>query len=109
MARNQHSGTRLVNAPMPFEELNITETIDARKLLMLVTVAEEKTLASAACRMNLTRSALSHGLKALEEEMGCSLFARAQGVLALSPKGYELLEHARMILKLMHVARMSLR
>lgn len=59
----------------------------------------------AAAELGITASAVSHGLKALERDLGCQLFIRARTKLELSSAGHLLLEEARQILDAMQSAR----
>jgi LysR family transcriptional regulator, low CO2-responsive transcriptional regulator len=54
----------------------LDEPIDARKLRAFLMLAREASFASAAAALGLTPSAMSHSIKALEEEMGGELFNR---------------------------------
>ncbi|HXG64095.1 MAG TPA: LysR family transcriptional regulator [Blastocatellia bacterium] len=62
-------------------------------------VAETLNFTRAAERLNLTQSAISHQIKALEEEMGEPLFIRGRRGVKLSPTGKVALEYARRILE----------
>ena len=83
------------------------EPLDSRRLLAFVVLAETMSMTDAARRMHVTRSAVSHALKALEDEMGCSLFLRQHRTLMLSEAGHRLLPHALGILQSMDKARKS--
>jgi hypothetical protein len=89
-------------------DLNHPDPIDSRRLLTFVTVAETETLTEAASRLCLTRSAVSHALKSLELDIGCSLFDRKNKSLSLTSQGRQLLPYARSILDTMHDARKEL-
>jgi DNA-binding transcriptional LysR family regulator len=56
----------------------------------------------------LTQSAISHAIKALEEDVGCRLFDRVGKSVALTPAGEQLLHHAKGILDEMSQARTAL-
>jgi LysR family transcriptional regulator, transcriptional activator of the cysJI operon len=62
------------------------------------TVAETLNFTRAAERLNLTQSAVSHQIKALEEELGEPLFIRAKRGVKLSEAGRVALEYAGRIL-----------
>jgi LysR family transcriptional regulator, low CO2-responsive transcriptional regulator len=83
------------------------DPIDSRRLLTFTILAETMNMTDAARRMHLTRSAVSHALKALEDELGCELFVRNHKALSLSEAGERLLPHARGILESMEHARKS--
>jgi LysR family cyn operon transcriptional activator len=62
------------------------------------TVAETLNFTRAAKELNLTQSAVSHQIKALETEFGEALFIRAKRGVRLSESGKLALEHAERIL-----------
>ena len=62
------------------------------------TIAETLNFTRAAERLNLTQSAVSHQIKALETELGEPLFIRAKGGVRLSDAGKAALRHAEGIL-----------
>jgi len=62
------------------------------------TIAETLNFTRAAERLNLTQSAVSHQIKALETELGEPLFIRAKGGVRLSEAGKAALRHAEGIL-----------
>ncbi|WP_338722301.1 LysR substrate-binding domain-containing protein [Pseudomonas tolaasii] len=61
-------------------------------------VAELQGFTSAAHRLGITQSAVSHAIKALEQEMGVELFRRHQSQVELSDIGQQLLVRARTLL-----------
>jgi DNA-binding transcriptional LysR family regulator len=61
-------------------------------------VAETLNFTRAAERLNLTQSAVSHQIKALEQELGEPLFIRAKRGVKLSEAGKAALDHARRVL-----------
>jgi DNA-binding transcriptional LysR family regulator len=63
------------------------------------TVAETLNFTRAAERLNLTQSAVSHQIKALEEDLGEPLFIRAKRGCRLSPAGKAALEYVDRILE----------
>src|SRR5262245_40241604 len=69
--------------------------METRLLRMFCSVAESGTLALAARKLHLTPSALSHGIKGLETEVGCRLFERAGRRVVLNQAGEQLLEQVR--------------
>jgi LysR family transcriptional activator of glutamate synthase operon len=62
-------------------------------------VAETLNFTRAAERLKMTQSAVSHQMKALETELGESLFVRARRGVKLSGAGQAMLEHAQRILE----------
>jgi DNA-binding transcriptional LysR family regulator len=69
--------------------------METRLLRMFCAVAETGSLAPAAARLHLTPSALSHGLKSLETELGCRLFDRAGKKMVLNQAGEQFLGRIR--------------
>ena len=61
--------------------------MEIRLLKMFCSVAESGRLVEAARKLHLTPSALSHGIKALEVELGCRLFERVGNKLLLNHAG----------------------
>ena len=65
--------------------------LDLNKLRTFAAIAEHGGVSSAAARLHLTRSAVSHSLTALEAELGLPLFARVGRGLVLTDEGRALL------------------
>ena len=65
------------------------------QLKMLLAVAEKGSLVSAARDLRLTPSAISHGLKALETQMGCRLLDRVGKKVYLNQAGEQLLSQVK--------------
>ena len=84
------------------------DPIESHRLHVFHAVAETGSVAKAAGLLCLTRSALSHALKSLEQDLGCSLFHRSARKLEISEAGKKLLPQATQILEAMHSARLSL-
>lgn len=81
-----------------FFSLNFIMSIELRHLRTLLALAETGSLSTAAERVHLTQSALSHQIKALENAFGVSLFQRKSTPLRLSAAGERLLRLARTVL-----------
>ena len=64
---------------------------DLRQLRFFVTVAELMNVSRAAEALNISQSALSRQLQALEEEIGLRLFDRVGKRLVLTAEGEEML------------------
>jgi len=62
---------------------------------MFCAVAEGGSLGAAAAKLHLTPSAISHGLKDLETELGCRLFERAGKKMLLNQAGEQFLAQVR--------------
>lgn len=71
--------------------------ISIRNLEYFVSVAETQSFAVSAERLYVSKSALSRGILALEEELGCPLFNRGTRGVALTSEGRNLLIFARNI------------
>ncbi len=72
--------------------------MDLRQLRTFVTVADAGTVSEAALRLHIAQPALSRQIRALEDELGVSLFDRVAGRLQLSNAGERLLGEARALL-----------
>ena len=83
--------------------------LDSRQLRAFVTLAHTGSFTQAARVIHLTQSAISHTIKALEEEVGCRLLDRAGKKLMLTQAGEQLLFHAEKILQEMSAAREELK
>ena len=62
-------------------------------------VVEEKSFQKAATRLNMTPSAVSHAVSAMEKEVGFSLFVRGKQETVLTTHGELLLPYIRSVLK----------
>ncbi len=82
---------------------------DPLSLRIFIAICEERSLGDAAHRENLTNSAVSKRLAALEEQIGAPLLERSRRGIRLTPAGEALLPAARSLLQSMgHIqARMS--
>ncbi len=72
--------------------------LDLRQLRYFAAIAECGSFSEAANRLRVAQSALSRHARALEDELGVSLFERLPRGIALTPSGTMLLERARHIL-----------
>jgi len=69
------------------------------QLQSFVALAETGSFTEVAYSLNLTQSAVSHALSALESELGVTLLERnRKGVVALTPMGQKIIPHARVLL-----------
>lgn len=75
------------------------------QLEIFVLVAELRGFTSAAMRLSISQSAVSHAIKALEQEMGVELIERHQAAIELTDIGAQLLLRAREILGLSETMR----
>ncbi|MEN6670183.1 LysR substrate-binding domain-containing protein [Psychrobacter sp. B38] len=71
-----------------------------RELKTFVAVCELDSFAATARQMNLTQSAISAQMKALEKALGLSLFTRSARAVTLNPQGLRVLPIAKEILVL---------
>lgn len=67
-------------------------------MVAFVAVAEEQSFTRAAARLHTAQSAVSATIRALESELGATLFHRSTRRVALSPTGAALLPKARAVL-----------
>lgn len=72
--------------------------LELRQLRSLVAIADSGKLATAAERVHLSQSALSHQIRALEDHHGLALFERTRQGLQFTPAGERLLTLARSVL-----------
>jgi DNA-binding transcriptional LysR family regulator len=82
--------------------------LDSRQLLAFSTVARRGSFTLAAKDLYLTQSAVSHAMKALEEELGCRLLDRVGKRVLVTQAGEQFLRHSEKILREMELARTGL-
>ncbi len=82
--------------------------LDSRKLLAFSTLARVGSFTLAAKELNLTQSAVSHAIKALEKDLEVRLFERIGRKVTITPAGRQLLQHTHVILAEMKHARADL-
>ena len=83
--------------------------MDTRLLKMFCAVAENGGLVAAGSRLHLTPSAISHGIKSLETQLGCRLFERAGKKMLLNQAGEQLLAQIQAPLAALDSAAESLK
>ncbi|MBT2382349.1 LysR family transcriptional regulator [Streptomyces sp. ISL-11] len=76
-----------------------------RQMEYLVAVVEEESFTRAAEGLNVTQSALSHQIKALEREVGGALLERRTRGIGLTPMGRAFLPHAELAVRSAQQAR----
>ena len=74
--------------------------MDTRQLETLLAISQHGGFAAAAQAVNLTASAVSQQIAALEAEVGAQLFDRGRRPLALTAKGAEMVRSAQSILQI---------
>jgi DNA-binding transcriptional LysR family regulator len=79
--------------------------LDSRQLLAARVLADTGSFTLAGQQLSLTQSAVSHAIKALEEEVECRLFIRSGKGVTASPAGKHFLEYTDKILAQMETAR----
>lgn len=82
--------------------------LDSKQLRAFVTLVRLGSFTLAAKELNLTQSAISHAMKALEQDVGCRLLDRMGKKILPTQAGEQLLHHAEKILKEMFATRESL-
>jgi DNA-binding transcriptional LysR family regulator len=73
--------------------------MDTRNLRRALTLARLLNFTRAACDLNITQSALSRSIQALETECRLQLFDRTRGVVTLTAAGHEFMQHAQALLR----------
>jgi len=84
------------------------KVFDTRQLQAFAALARLGSFTQAAHELHLTQSAISHAIKALEEQAGCRLFERAGRRVTLTQAGEQLLRHVEKIMAEMKNARLGL-
>jgi len=79
--------------------------LDSRQLLAARVLANTGSFTLAGQQLSLTQSAVSHAIKALEEEVECRLFHRGGKGVTVTPAGKHFLEYTDKILAQMETAR----
>src|SRR6266513_1957403 len=87
----------------------MNQPLDSRQLRAFATLARTGSFTLAAKELYLSQSAVSHSMKALEQDVGCRLLDRVGKKVLLTQAGEQLLHHAQKILSEMSQARDSLR
>jgi len=80
-------------------------TLDSRQLHAFAALARRNSFTLAAKDLFLTQSAVSHAIKALEEDLNCRLVDRIGKRVLLTQAGEQFLRHTEKILREMEVAR----
>ncbi len=83
-------------------------TLDSRQLHAFAALARRGSFTVAAKDLFLTQSAVSHAIKALEDDLGCRLVDRVGRRVLLTQAGEQFLRHTEKILREMEAARAGL-
>jgi DNA-binding transcriptional LysR family regulator len=83
-------------------------TLDSRQLYAFAALARRGSFTLAANDLFLTQSAVSHAIKALEDDVGCRLLDRVGRRVLLTQAGEQFLRHTEKILREMEAARTGL-
>src|SRR5208282_4384170 len=86
----------------------MSQPLDSKQLRAFAALAQTGSFTLAAKELNLTQSAISHSMKALEQDAGCRLLDRMGKKILLTQAGEQLLHHAEKILMEMAATRESL-
>src|SRR4051812_35483740 len=82
--------------------------LDSRQIRTFAVLARTGSFTQTARELHLTQSGVSHSMKALERDVGCSLLDRLGKKVVLTQAGEQLLHHTTKILQEMDTARESL-
>src|SRR5262245_12245349 len=104
-AANRFNGSTLRR----FSSLPNERLMDTRLLKMFCAVAKDGSVVGASRALHLTPSAVSHGLKTLESQLGCRLFDRAGKRILLNQAGEQLLAKIEQPLAALGAAEESLK
>ena len=77
------------------------------QLLYLVEVSKNPSISSASEKLHISHQALNRSLKALEEELGTTLFNRSPNGVSLTPQGEKTVETAKNILNQLNDLKLS--
>ena len=86
----------------------VSNPLDSRQLRAFLMVAGKGSFTKAAKELHLTQSAVSHAVKALEEDLGCRLLDRVGKKVLLTQAGEQFHERAETIFGEMMLARSEL-
>jgi DNA-binding transcriptional LysR family regulator len=76
---------------------NFQNQMKLSQLRVLVAVAEYENFTEAALQLEMSQSAVSHAIAALEERLGVVLFLRGRTGAHLTPVGQQIVTHAKAI------------
>lgn len=80
-------------------EVNPQNQMKLSQLRILVAVAEQGSFSAAASHLEMSQSAVSHAIAALENFLGVVLVVRGRHGANLTPVGHEIVDHAREMIR----------
>jgi len=86
----------------------MSQPLDSRQLRAFSILARTGSFTTTAQELHLSQSAISHAMKALEQDIGCRLLDRMGKTVVLTQAGEQLLVHAQKILAEMESTRSQL-
>lgn len=86
----------------------MSQPLDSRQLRAFSVLARTGSFTATAKQLHLSQSAISHSMKALEQEVGCRLLDRMGKTVVLTQAGEQLLMHVQKIIAEMEAARTEL-
>src|SRR5688572_1074913 len=86
----------------------MSQPLDSRQLRAFSILARTGSFTATAQELHLSQSAISHAMKALEQEIGCRLLDRMGKTVVLNQAGEQLLVHVEKVLHEMATARAEL-
>jgi DNA-binding transcriptional LysR family regulator len=86
----------------------MNESLDSRQLKAFAVLAKTGSYTETARQLYVTHSAISHSMRALEEQVGCRLLSKLGKKAILTEAGEALLTHAHRALEEMRQARQTL-
>ena len=86
----------------------MSQPLDSRQLRAFSILARTGSFTTTARELHLSQSAISHAMKALEQEIGCRLLDRMGKTVVLTQAGEQLLVHVEKVLQEMAAARAEL-
>jgi len=86
----------------------MNNALETRHLLAFAALVRRQSFTQAAKDLHLTQSAVSHAIRALEEELGCRLFDRSGRKVKPTQAGEQFMRHVDNILREMAAARAGL-
>jgi DNA-binding transcriptional LysR family regulator len=86
----------------------MNDSLDSRQVKAFVVLTQTGSYTETAKRLYVTHSAISHSMKALEEQLGCRLFYKLGKKITPTEAGEAFLHHARRVIEEMRLAHVTL-